>query len=464
MKKLTSITVKYTKIIGQSEAFLATQHNQLNIFDSIEDLVTNTHLSKSAQTGIEHHIRSLRAAIAKELWSNEIYVGRSILDEFVLSAAKSGHGNIANRVIANLAKAGAERPGFVLYPLTGFGMKMAKILGKSTGHKDWVAFHSAGYAVSAQQNSIEQAHERLTEMAQALGIKQRIAIEDLRHFGYQAAWLRTNPLMLVRLISHTGDMSENQFVYTLKIRTAASCLLMLHALSVEKNGPINTFLSTSKVNNWETLDVRHYLIGENLPKRPMDLRRIPMNVSARELARLSDVAAVISTKELSTSRMRRISPEIVAALKTAEQGYLRHVNLTSKDNTKKRLYKRLATALDWYRQSFGSRANESEAVVAIAVAFETLLTDQYSPGVAERLARRLRICLKGVRNVAAYEAAIVAIYHARSEIVHTGSLGQQANIVAAQAAFAHCFHRLISRMNGWTPTSNEPIRDLLQDV
>ncbi len=35
--------------------------------------------------------------------------------------------------------------------------------------------------------------------------------------------------MLVRLTSHTGDVYENQFVYSLKIRTAASCLLMPHA-------------------------------------------------------------------------------------------------------------------------------------------------------------------------------------------------------------------------------------------
>lgn len=464
-KILQTLAVRSTLSVQQAEAYLASKHNQLNLFTSIDDLVTDEiKLPEAERNAIEHHIRNLRAAIARELWSHEIYVGRSILDECVFGASKAGGGNIAGRVIADLAQAGAERPGFVLYPLTSFGMEMPLLFGRSPSLRDWVAFPRAGYAVSGQQHSVKAAHERLGEMAAALGIRQRIAFEDVRHFATHATWLDRNPLMLVRLTSHTGDMYENQFVYSLKIRTAASSLLMLHALSVEKSGPVASFRATSNVNNWETLDIGHYLIGENLRSRPMSLRRVPMNVSALELARLSDVAAVISTNQLSTARMKRLSTSIVTALKTVERGYFRHVNLSSKDKVQKRLYKRFATALDWYRQSFGSRVNESEAVVAIAVAFETLLTDTYQKGVADRIERRLGLCLKGVPGAATYKQAVLALYHARSEIVHSGSLGQQANIAAAQAAFARCFHMLVSRLQGWTPVPDEPIRNLLQDV
>lgn len=214
-------------------------------------------------------------------------------------------------------------------------------------------------------------------MASALGIKQRIAFADVRHFASTAGWLDRNPMLMLRLASHTGDMYENQFVYSLKIRTAASSLLMLHALAAEKSGPVDSYHSTASVNNWETLDIAHYLIGENLPGRPLSLRRVPMKVSALELARLSDVAATISTDELSTTRMEKLTRAVRTALRAVEQGYFQHVNLTSKAEAKKRFYKRLVSALDWYRQSIGSRVNESEAVVAIAVAFEILLTDHY---------------------------------------------------------------------------------------
>lgn len=462
---LAALSVKLTKSIKQSESYLAGKHNQLNLFSSIDALVTDeSKLPETDRTAIEHHILNLRAAIARELWSHEIYVGRSILDECVLGAAKAGGGNIAGRVIADLAQAGAERPGFVLYPMTSFGMEVPVLFQRSSSLRDWVAFPRAGYAVSGQQHSVHAAHQRLGEMAIALGIRHRIAIEDLRHLATHVTWLTRNPLLLVRLTSHTGDMYENQFVYSLKVRTASSGLLMMHALAVEGSGPIDSFHATSSVNNWETLDIHHYLVGENIPHQSMGLRRVPMNVSALELARLADVAAVISTDVLSTARMKRLSAAIVAALKTVEQGYFRYVNLSSKDKVQKRLYNRFVTALDWYRQSFGSRVNESEAVVAIAVAFETLLTDSYQKGVADRIERRLGICLKGVPGVRTYKDAVLALYHARSEIVHSGSMGQQANLVAAQAAFARCFQMLVARLAGWKPVPNEPIRDLLKDI
>lgn len=122
---LPTLAVKSTRSIKQSEAFLASKHNQLNLFGSVDDLVTDEKkLSEAERSALEHHIRSLRAAIARELWSHEIHIGRSVLDECVLGAAKAGGGDITPRVIADLAQAGAERPGFVVYPLISFGMKM----------------------------------------------------------------------------------------------------------------------------------------------------------------------------------------------------------------------------------------------------------------------------------------------------------------------------------------------------
>ena len=87
--------------------------------------------------------------------------------------------------------------------------------------------------------------------------------------------------MLVKLISYSGDMYENQFVYTLKIRMAVSSLLMLHALSSETGDEVERFHSSAHVNNFETLDIRHYLIGEAIPGqgRAISTRRVPMNVA-----------------------------------------------------------------------------------------------------------------------------------------------------------------------------------------
>lgn len=355
---IATVVTPQSKSVNQSDAFLASKHNQLNLFNSIDHLVTDEKkLSDSERGAIEHHIVNIRAAIARSLWSKEIYVGTSLLDEHVLACAKQGGGGVPGKMLSDLASAGVERPGFVLYPLTSFGMKMEMLPWRNSGLKSHILFRAAGFAVSAQTNSVARAHDRLIEMARGLGIRQRIERGDIEHFSHAAQWLKTNPLLLVKLTSHTGDMYENQFVYTLKIRSAASALLMLHALSVERDGSIDKFSSSAHVNNWETLDIRHYLIGEGRRSGKIATRRVPMNVSALDLARLSDVAAVVSTEAMETNTMKRFERQIVAALKTVEQGYFRHVHLTAGSKMEARFYKRIVTALDWFRQSFGSHAN-----------------------------------------------------------------------------------------------------------
>lgn len=462
---LGGLTVTLSKKLRQSDDFLKAKHNLLTQFDSVEDLVTDeTKLSDKERQAIEHHIVQLRAAIARTLWSNEFYVGRSLLDDFVLHTAKNGGGDVPARVIAGLAAAGADRPGFVLYPLIGFGMEMPGIFAKASNLRSEAIFKKAGFAVSTQSNSFDAAVSSIERMALGLGIKQRVDISDLRHFSRTAKWFGKNALMLVRITSFTGSMYENQFVYSLKIRVAAANLLMLHTLSQEAVGPLDRHRNSSFVNNFETLDIAHYLIGEGIRGHQMSTRRVPMNVSELELARLSDVAATISTNVLATSRMKRLALKVTRALNTVERGYFRFVNLATQSKPENRLYRRLLTALDWFRQSFSARANGPEAIVALAVAFETLLTDQYAPAIAERLRRRVGICMKGVPGLAAYQTSVLAIYYARSSIVHTGEPDHSIDIHRGQVAFTRCFCAITERLTTWVPTADNAMADLLGDV
>jgi hypothetical protein len=271
--------------------------------------------------------------------------------------------------------------------------------------------------------------------------------------------------MMVRIASHTGAYYENQFIYTLKIRIAAALVAMLYALGAERGYQVDKFYSSANVNNWETLDFRHYVIGEARSKKSelLDLRRIPMNVSALDLARLSDLPVVLSSKTLKQAFLKSALRRIVLALRVVESGHLSHVNLNSKDKVRGRVFSRIVTALDWYRQSFSARVTDDEAVVALAVAFETLLTDYYSPGVSARIQRRVRICLKGRHGIAEYLAAVISIMKARGAIVHNGSSVQEAEIIKAQAAFALCFGAVTDKLQNIGSSIDNPIGVLLGD-
>ena len=241
---------------------------------------------------------------------------------------------------------------------------------------------------------------------------------------------------------------------------------MLHAVSVDAGMSVDEYHSPAGVNSFQTLDIQHYLIAEAVSpgNAPLRLRRVPMNVKPLELARLSDLAVTLSTRTLAHPEIQALQQRLAAALRAVEDGHLRHVNLTSSDRLSSRVYRRLVAALDWYRQSFGFRTRETEAVVALAVAFEALLTDYYAPGIADRLAHRVGLCLAENPRLAKYQASVHAVYRARNEIVHTGEGGLRTELPRAPAAFALCCCEVACRLDSLNRWRVEPIRYVLGDV
>ncbi|WP_165190883.1 HEPN domain-containing protein [Caulobacter soli] len=474
MTTLSDIEVPLTKKLRESEAALIARHNKLAHYATMDDLVTDDELDPDDEKAICHHILRLRAALARTLWRNEIFLGISVLDNFVLRAATTGEAGILKRTIAQLAETQAGVSGLLIYPLTGLGFDVPIFGPKDGGQRPYAVFRKGGFALTAQTSSLETARKRINKLAGLLGIEKKVSLSDLRHSHVTMGkgWLTDNPLMIVRIASHTGAYYENQFIYTLKVRMASSVVTMLSALITEKrdrsvatdDNPRPRH-STKFEGSRQTLDIRHYLVGEApaADQRYLDLRRIPMNVGAFDLTRLVDLSVDLDTHVMAGSAAKRWRQRLLAAAQAVESGYLHHISMTSKSAVDQRVYHRLVTALDWYRQSFGARTSDAESIVALAVAFETLLTDHYAKGVLERLSRRIAICLRGVRGAPAYIASIRTIYIARGEIVHTGMNTKEADLERAQAAFAHCFCHVAEQLDKLTHKMADPIRQILGD-
>ena len=470
VSKLKNVQVPANVAITQAEQFLNGQHNVLGNFESLEDLVVDGEksLHQSTYNGILYHIKSVRIELLKALWKEEIYIGMSIIDDLAFQFAKNNAGPIATQVIAYLTKTHIGTSGFVIYPLHGFGLEIEPMYWKNTALKTYVQFRELGVCLCSQNNNFDSAYKRISSMASKLGVVGKVPRETLRHFvdSRSMNWFTCNPLMMVKIASHTGDYYENQFIYTLKIRIASALAAMLYALSADRGDEVDKFASSSEVNNWETLDIRHYLVAETNKDKsvPLKLRSVPMNLAAMDLARLSDLTAILSSKTLGQRNLSVAKRMFAPALKVLESGYITHVNADSSNKVCRRVFSRVITALDWYRQSFGARVTDDEAIVALAIAFETLLTDHYTGGVRDRVTRRLGICLKGRRGVKDYIGAVASVMEARGAIVHNGSTMKRANRIKAQAAFALCVKAVVDRFPNLGSSLDQPVGRILGDV
>jgi hypothetical protein len=171
-------------------------------------------------------------------------------------------------------------------------------------------------------------------------------------------------------------------------------------------------LSSSRANNWETLDIKHYFVF--YPKANSNLLAgdcVPMNLSRPTLAELSEVQAELDPKFW--GRRHVIAQKITRTLLNVESGYNRYVIGGSKSKNRVAVYRKIYKSLEFLRRSYRKKDDPGEAVVNLAVAFEILLTDGYSRGVTTKINERVKKLLKGVRGVKKFRASVQKLFEYR---------------------------------------------------
>ncbi|MEI9988479.1 MAG: hypothetical protein WDM86_00425 [Rhizomicrobium sp.] len=448
-----------------AQTYLKNKHNMLEGFESIEDFaVDETSLDPKDKRGIEHHLINLRAALARHLWRKEVFVGVSLLDMLVFGAVRDNTADYGLEVLKRLSNASVS-PGFIIFPLHSTGIVQPAPLSLATNVR-FVLFKKPGFAVVAQGNDYTATLAGIGAAMKGLGIKGALDLDDWRHHmqAGHLKWFTRNPLLLVKITSVTGAYYENQFVYALKLRLINAMLMMLASFNAV-GAKTKDLPTTRRINNWQTLDIHHYLLGEAFkPAKPnahveIDVRRVPMNLNAVDLAQLSDVPITIDTEALKLAKNTTRLTKVAAAITAIEQGYREHVMLPrDKKTANANIYRKLVLSLDWYRRSFSATARDSEAVIALAVAFETLLSDFYTPGVTAKIIARVGACLKGNSAAAKYQTAVQSLFDKRGKAVHLGGFDGTPDLLLARRAYALCLAKIVFLLPLTVKKANEPIR------
>lgn len=156
--------------------------------------------------------------------------------------------------------------------------------------------------------------------------------------------------------------------------------------------------------------------------------------------------------------------KLYKAISEIEQGYLIHVITGNKKTVHKRVFRKLLVSIDAFRRSFSAGVKPSEAVVFLAIAFESLLIDHYSRGTTtKRLHKRVELGLRGIRGTRRLQSVVKSLYRYRGKIVHTGSADKFTKMAEAQKAYVFCFQRVVSLLPCLSKKSSKPIGDILGD-
>lgn len=457
--------------IKNSVDYLIQNRSTISKYKDIEDFVlrdeeytTKTDEDEETLKACEHHLFQLRSRFSNELWAKEFFLGISVIDQLLFSAF--AHTDKANPILHALEivrDSDVLKPGFVVYPLHSFGVIAVGLFHAYSSAR--VQFQVPGYGliVAPQTNSFKNTISFLEGSASILGVKKRIPIDLIEHWvrSRPTRWLEKNPLMVLRVHSFPGGYYENQFFLIYKLKIATTLLLMLNAFQTFESSKEGDLFNTSRTNNWETLDIHHYILffpKPNSSKLSGDC--IPMNSKSATLAELSSVPVNLDPKFW--RRRMPWSEELINVLDQVGKSYLRYSIGKPKNNVKSRVYQKLFRSLEFYRKSHRITDDKGESAVYLAIAFEILLTDNYSIGVSEKIYDRVSILLRGIKGNKKLKTAVRELYRARGKYVHAGEVNDTVCLKTARVAFIHTFLSLSSKLGALPNKDDEPIKRLIE--
>ena len=427
-------------------------------------------IDEKRSKAVEHHLRAIRNALARALWGRDIFVGVSVIDQLAFDFLRWGKDeNLVSSILGVIGSKRLHRSGFVLYPVHSFGvlgLGLFRFFERGKADVTSMVLGESGVAVSAQTNGMDRTLSYLEDVRTRFNIRKGIPEDLVHHFvrSRSLKWITRNPLLAVRVRSFTGEYYENQFVYTLKLRLRTAMIMMLASLEErEESDPYMTLGNTRVLNNFQTLDIHHYLTFETTPggQKLMSARCVPMNATRVELAQLSDLNVQVDPRYWISKRAANRLKGLESAIGAVERGYLSHVVAATSETVRSRVYRKLVLSIDAFRRSYSSGFMSNESIVALSVAFESMLTDSYAAGVGGRIRDRVRRCLVGVRGTMRYQCAVENLYKRRSETLHEGVRVTFEEMQVAREAYVLCLERLVSKLGRLPQSSAAPIADLL---
>lgn len=447
--------------VAKSVTYLLRKQATLSAYSDVEDLVA----AEPEPKDLIYHLGVLKNALVKALWPEQFFIGSSILDDLLFEAVSTpGASDPIGSVLAKIANTGVHDPGMIVYPLHSFGVLGLGVANWGRKSIPYIDLPEAGISISIQTNSMTRTMDFLEHARSLFGVTQKVPFQAVQHHRRVALeWLERNQLLAVRVRAFSGYAYENQHLLTIKLEIATTLIFMLSVMEPSRDEELLRASSSSRINNWQTLDINHYLVLERTPMPAEDLspKRVPMNVKRTELINLCDLQVDLDPAHWMTKPA--ILAELVTCLETVEKGFTR-LSVDGKNNSvEARVYRKLFDSLGFFRRSFHSQAEKGEPEIFLATAFEMLLTDSYASGVKTRLSRRYNQATATIFGAAALAPVVERLYTRRSETVHEGKVDGELDLRSAQKAFAYAFVGIVRVLDKLPNMSPEPIADMLND-
>ncbi len=403
-----SLDPMINQLLGLSEIY--TKYN------SLDDFIFQMGQAEKGMTPIEKKfeglIQSCSRKIYKEFASREIYPSYNYICELLFGSLKTGEKaakSIIAEILNGLQLSGVKSPSIVVYPVYSFGFENIGIGAKRETHLE-----IKDTRLYIQQNNIKGTFQCLEEMKNFLDLKDCSFDYDLiNHYcrSRPLKWLHSNPLIISPVFFSSSDYYENEYWLIRHLEKEVSKLFLTYQL-LSKNNEItnNTGFSTRQMNNFETRDIKHYLVF-SLQDKILRPTCIPLHFHHNKILEISNICIDIPTS------LRPEDAEQIDLLSS----YIDKIYLDSNPfshEPSKDFFDNIRRSIIFFIRSHQARQVEDK-ISLLTIGFEMLYGDDIKENIVQTLSTNLA-CLNG--NSPNIPSLIKNLYNFRSGVVHTGTI------------------------------------------
>ncbi len=384
--------------------------NQFEGFNSFEDwYLSATEIGESKANREIEFLDAIKKYFELIFRKKDFFLSSSALDEIIFSCIKSSCAeNFIQDVLEQIELHKIDSKSIVIFPLHNFGFQFLGF--KNIFNQAQSQLYFENFLISTQTNSFSRTVEIIDSFSKE-HIAQNIDYSMLQHYykSRSLKWLEKNPFLLFSFHFSQLNPSENLAVILEKLSHITNQLYFLSILRSE-HSELGKLFSTKQTNNWETLDLKHFLtingFNNNILCRPIhyryDLLFNDMHLNIDLLAK--------------KGRITKPENDSITCLGTVYNGNKQY--LLTKDKTFS-IYHKISNSLKYFRRSVKS-INTEDKIININIALEALLLDNEGKK-KEKILERLNKSLKYHRNKPYLISEINKVIKERNNIVHNAS-------------------------------------------
>jgi hypothetical protein len=415
------------KKMRKLESFLLSKKYILSNWHSLESLFFyNEELQEDNDIkGFLWNFVELRALIVQQYWDNKFYFSVSLIDDILFQVLKNYNVDVISEVEKVIQSTKLlSSTGIIIFPLHSLGLvnEGARLF----FNKSRTVFYYNSYYKSCffpQSNSEKQTEKNLITSLKKFKLTSKLNSENFYHKmkSRNIDWLFKNPIMIVPFDSYSSSYYDTQRFVNKKIFFTTLSLLFYSVIQDHKKKVERKIFSTSNTNNFETLDIKHYMLVQNIIYENNDnIQAIPLHGDQFDIYEEMDLNVELDlTVKLSQKKLKKINSSLV----DFETKYMKYCFFKRKVLPQNyRFYSRIYDSLKMFKLSFSGKNRGFFNTVNLAMAFEILLTDYYAIGVFDRVVSRAEKSLKYTKDKKTYMNDLKELLKNRGQYVHNGKL------------------------------------------